>query len=187
MDMSESAALRPYLQPGEGLLWWGRPRQGFMLTARDVLLVPFSLAWGGFAIFWETLVVSGDDPSVLFALWGVPFVLIGLYMIAGRFFHDAWKRSRTIYGLTAQRALILRGDRFSALPLADAGKIRLQGGADGGRGTIVFGADPPLTELGIRHNLTGWTPSDAGPTFLGIEGAQRVFNLIQSTRAKAAS
>jgi hypothetical protein len=185
VDVSENAALRSRLLAGEGLVWWGRPRQGLMLTPRDAYLIPFSLLWGGFAIFWESLVLSGDEKPIFFVLWGVPFVLVGLYMIAGRFFHDAWKRSRTVYGLTGQRALILRGDSLTAIDLGKTDQIRLQGGADGGRGTIRFGADLPTTNWGMRRNWGGWTPSDEGNAFMGIENAQRVFNQIETIRAKA--
>lgn len=189
MDVSESTALRPYLQTGEGLLWWGRPVQGFLLTPRDFLLAPFSLVWGGFAITWEAMTLMGDERPLFFVLWGVPFVLAGLYIMVGRFFHDSWKRSRMVYGVTSRRALILRGDKLTAIDLTPATQVRLSGGRDGARGTIVFGTDPsfPFFKWGVRHNTAGWTPSDAGTEFLRIEHAERVFNLIQSTRAKAAS
>jgi hypothetical protein len=40
-------------------------------------------------------------------LWGVPFVVIGQYMIWGRFLYDAWLKPRTYYGITNRRVLIL--------------------------------------------------------------------------------
>ena len=70
---------------GEKILWFGAPAQGLLFTGRDWLLVPFSLLWCGFTIFWESLVLAGP---VFIRLWGAAFVLFGLYLVVGRFLLD---------------------------------------------------------------------------------------------------
>ena len=111
--VSTEHILSAELRRSEKLIWSGRPRQGVFLTQKDAGMVPFSLMWGGFSFFWEFKAVSSGGP-LFFDLWGVPFVLVGLYMIVGRFFYEAMLRSRTYYGLTNERVIIISGLRLIA-------------------------------------------------------------------------
>ncbi|HYE47042.1 MAG TPA: hypothetical protein VEA44_14870 [Caulobacter sp.] len=120
-DMERERLLRPYLRPDERLVWTGQPQPGLVLTGQDIFLIPFSLLWGGFVLFWEATVLASGGPSVM-ALFGVPFVLIGLFMIFGRFLVDAVIRRGMVYGLTDRRAIVLRrtfGESVSTTALSD--------------------------------------------------------------------
>ena len=106
MKDSPDAVISAELGPSERIVWSGKPGRGIRLRGADVFAIPFSLMWCGFAVFWETMAVMGRAP-LFFALWGIPFVAIGLYIVFGRFFVDAMVRSKTFYGVTSERILII--------------------------------------------------------------------------------
>jgi hypothetical protein len=93
-ERTARAEIERMLQPDEHLLWYGRPRQGLHFAPQDVYQVPFSLLWGGFAMFWEGTVLLRGAPW-FFAMWGIPFVGMGVHLIVGRFFLDRARRART--------------------------------------------------------------------------------------------
>src|SRR5262245_50991688 len=120
MDAFQSFQLfQPYLVPGERIVWSGQPKQGISFSRSDILAIPFSLLWGGFAIFWNfevwTFPRTGVALDWLFPLWGLPFLAVGLYLIVGRFFYDAWVRKHSYYAVTNERVLILRTSPTSRL------------------------------------------------------------------------
>lgn len=181
MDRDATAALQPELGSGERLLWSGRPRQGVRLQAGDALMIPFSLMWGGAAIFWEYSALRTGP--LFFALWGIPFVCVGLYLIAGRFFVDAWQRARTHYGLTNQRVLIvsgLRSRRVMSLPLRTLADLSLQERGDRS-GTIQFGNLPAPYGWMARSGWSG-TGRQLPPAFDLIENVRSVYTQLQHAR-----
>ena len=58
------AAIQPELTSGESILWAGQPNTRVIFHKEDLFLIPFSLMWGGFAIFWEG---AGRGTGVLLA------------------------------------------------------------------------------------------------------------------------
>ena len=170
------------LSSGERVLWNGQPRQGVGLSAGDVYMIPFSLLWGGFAIFWEWSVLNSGAP-IFFALWGIPFVGVGLYMIFGRFFVEAWQRSRTYYAVTNERILIIDGGfktTVRSVSLRSLTDMSLTESAEG-EGSISFGAS---NLPAMFRNLSGWPgmKDRMGPVFDRIADARRVRDLIQGAQ-----
>src|SRR6185312_8625728 len=133
IDFDIQNELSSNLSPGEKLLWTGRPRKGVLLRSNDIFLIPFSLFWMGFVIFWETSAARSGAPT-FFLLFGIPFVVMGLYLTLGRFFIDARKRANTIYGITDQRILIKtsgRGSNIKSLNIKTLSDITFSQKADG--------------------------------------------------------
>ena len=183
----QTQAVRAQLEAGEQLIWSGQPRQGLLLRPSDALLIPFSLLWGGFAIFWEATVILTGAP-LFFWVFGVPFVLIGLYLIIGRFFFDARQRASTFYGLTNDRIIITsgkHGKRIQSLSLASLGDITLDERADE-TGTIIFAPAHPLGRLvnfGTWPGL-GASGRQAMPSFEMIPQARKVYEMIRGAQRR---
>lgn len=126
-----------YLTPGETVLWKGRPQKGHLITAQDALMIPFSLFWCSFAFFWTFAALQSGAPFP-FALFGLPFIAVGLYLVFGRFIHTSWLRKRTYYVITNLKIIRLRGQKVDMLDLATLPPLQINAFRDGS-GTISFG------------------------------------------------
>jgi hypothetical protein len=172
------SALRAYLFPAERVLWAGRPRQGIRLQRADLYLVPFSLAWAGFVLFWFwTASTQGAPP--FFLAFGSIMLIAGFDVVFGRFLRDAWFRRRLIYAVTDRRLIILRTGPFGhvrSLELRHLPVLELDERASGG--TISFDGGPAngFFPLGFRPE---WAPAASKtPRFFDIEEARSVYDLI---------
>ena len=121
LPLETETVLRSELNTGERLLWTGQPianRSGW----GSLPLVLFGIPWTAFSVFWELMAISmtggmkshnPSEPSfpfnlfpVLFPLFGIPFILIGLWMLSSPYWMRK-KAQKIVYAVTDKRALIL--------------------------------------------------------------------------------
>lgn len=167
------------LDRGERQLWAGVPRQGLLLRPSDVGDIPFSLLWVGVTYFWMRGVTH--DGNWLFAIFGIPFVGMGFFLLVGRFWGDAWQRARTTYAVTNDRIIINTGGfrpTSKSLTLRLLSDVSLEERKDGS-GTIIFG--PPRRGVAA---FTSVRPKGAReyPAFEMIPDARRVYALIREAQ-----
>jgi hypothetical protein len=177
------------LERGERLLWFGTPRRGLKLRSADAFLIPFSLLWGGFAVFWESSVLQIPNSPLFMKLWGMPFVLIGLYLIVGRFFVDAKMRENTVYALTNERILIFSGifrRETKSLFLRNIPEVSVVQARDGS-GTISFGSAPPYAAF--SGGMAGWPGSGRmlPPQFEMIDDVATVAGRVREVQRHASA
>lgn len=182
MNFDAREIIQGELEAGEQLLWAGRPLQGIRLRRSDLFMIPFSLLWGGFAFFWEWTVMQENGPLVA-QLFGLPFVLVGLYMIAGRFFLEAKQREKTFYGISNERLIIASGlcrKRVTSLNLATLSNISLTEESNGS-GTITFG---PSSLVGPWFGRMPWPGAESflGPSFDLLEDAKAIYQRIRDAQ-----
>jgi hypothetical protein len=117
-------ALRRELTTGERLLWSAQPRGKRLIAGLAIWI--FAIPWTAFALFWETMAFlpwAGETHTpdsvrlsfgIIMPLFGIPFVLIGFWML--------WKpiaamrqAKSTVYALTDRRLFRLVGGRNKKL------------------------------------------------------------------------
>ncbi len=156
-DMSIPPELKAFAEReflGEKLVWAAQPdvKIAFLLSFGIWL---FAIPWTAFSLFWISIPVAAlyegytganigapkGAPSLAmwaFALWGVPFVLVGFGMLLAPFW-TLRKGAKTLYVLTAKRLAVLEGRRTititSILPADISGFSRKEG--PDGRGTLI--------------------------------------------------
>ena len=173
MNVDIENEFRPILSGDEKLLWTGRPRTGILFRATDIFMIPFSILWFGFAIFWEYGSINSGVP--LLSLFGLPFIAAGLFLLIGRFFWDARRRKNTRYGITDTRVIIKSGSTtkgIKSLNIRAMSDITYKQKTDGS-GTISLG--PTYTTF----NGTGDQPGvRLSPRLDMIDDVAGVYNLL---------
>lgn len=182
---------------GESLLWCGQPLRRIVFHQRDLFAIPFSLLWGGFAIFWEWGVTGHIGNSqhshgapAFFVLWGIPFVLIGQYLIWGRFLYTAWRKGRTFYAVTNKRVLVV--STGMSRKVIDGYFRNLDSAAlsvrSDGVGTIEFSSETfsgSAWGFGRRNRNNQLDIDLATLVFFDIQDVRGVYQIIQTQREQA--
>lgn len=104
---------------GERLLWAGQPDPKIALKSIIGIWI-FAIPWTAFALFWETMAIGGwitghtkgmqGWSGLIMVLFGIPFVAIGLGMMAGPFWAARTARN-SIYVLTDRRLVYVTEKR----------------------------------------------------------------------------
>jgi hypothetical protein len=191
--MDPFGTLANELMRGEKVTWQGRPDASRLLTRADLYRIPFSLLWLGFVVFWEAGVLGLLDHTrnrapVWFALWGIPFIAVGLYMVFGRFWVRRVRRRHTTYAVTDRRVLSIVEGRFRTTRNAQfidrIPTINVAARGDGS-GTVVFGNES-IWSAAASEEFSPWGSRRIGGSapvvFIDIEHAQRIADMVRGRR-----
>ncbi|HEX8379965.1 MAG TPA: hypothetical protein VF619_05400 [Allosphingosinicella sp.] len=172
--LEDQQRLRPFLLPGERILWTGRPKRGIAFQLQDLWVLPMLAAI--FAIPYLPARYSNDWPwdPVTFAL-----VLGMLCLGANRLVREPWLRRRLLYAVTDKRVIILGGAFRPVLRSHDLGWLPMldfeQRGPD--RGTILI--EPSESPVQRRwYAPTIEAEVSEGFRFFRIEKPAFVYDLI---------
>lgn len=150
------ARVKAELKPGEVVNWAGQPLPR-RYAAKAGWSWLFFIPWTAFAIFWiggaaRFRVPSFTEPQDFFALWGLPFVAIGVAGLTS----PLWLRlaaARVVYVVTNQRAFSIEGRRSlivrNYLP-AQLGTMTRRERGDGS-GDLILALEPYAGNRGLTN------------------------------------
>ncbi len=180
-----SSGWAPYLDDGETLLWQGRPDDRlFLLRKADGLLIPFSLFWGGFALFWNLSAWAMGAP-LFFKLFGLPFLAIGLYVIIGRFFVDQMIRRKTIYALSDRRAFIATsafGRSLREMTISHHTQLTY---LPGKTTTLILGTPASQRPTRDMRSMGQWHGASGEFAFRAIPDGDEVYRMLRDIQDKS--
>jgi len=181
------------LDRDERILWQGQPDGMVIWTDLVSVKTVFGLIFAGFAAFWMLIAFSiggagGNAPGifVLFPLFGLPFLAVGLNLAFGRIFWDAYQRRNTFYTLTSKAAYIATksfGKRQLKRHEILTDKVSLE---EGDVGSVWF-AERVERQSASRHRAGRHSQTRGAYTlripigFRRITEARQVYRLIRDT------
>ena len=175
---SPTLTLKPYLREGETVLWTGTPYE--KTSYRPPMVAVFGvLFWLCFVVAWMVIAARLGG---LFALAGIPFLLVGGVMLWFLTFGIARRGKTTLYAVTETRALILY-DTPHGTDCLEYAFSRLSGvmlrHVRNGSGTIEL-VSPESMVLQNMNYVAGRRARLAGGTFEMISNPERVYRLISA-------
>ena len=151
-------ALTRELRSGERLIWSAKPLIKVSKAGFGIWM--FAIPWTAFSLFWVSMAMvganemAGDDGWLAYAfpLFGVPFVLIGLGMLASPF-TSFWTAPKTMFAVTDERVLKLYLGRSLAVESVPADRIGLVNRHENsdGSGTLRIATRIGTDSDGDRH------------------------------------
>jgi len=163
------------LDPGENIIWQGRPDGAIILKARNIMSVIFGLFFAGFALFWMVMAASAGGG---FWMFGLIHFSVGVGIIFVAAFAGPYKRRNSWYTLTDRRAIIasdlpILGKKLQSWPITAASTLSLiQGPPD----TVIFAEKTKRTKNGSRQVPIG---------FERIEDGREVYRMMRDIQTNA--
>ena len=169
------------LEPGERLIWEGRPNglRGFF-RGLDLFFVAFA-SFG--ALFFVSSLASRArqsprDPSEYIVAALFPFIVFGLFLFLPRFISVWREASGASYALTDRRILLRSRGRRVDLDLRTLPYLELERSWISGP-TIYF------AQRNLYEGWGGMYGGSAAPAFRGLPNAADVYRMISEARSRA--
>jgi hypothetical protein len=177
-------ALSRELHEGESVVWKGMKLA--RIEPKGFAIYLFAIPWTAFALFWMSMAglgasqMDGGIMAWAFPLFGLPFVLIGLGMMATPFL-SYFQRGRVLFAVTDQRVLKLSMGSELTVNSVPADKVAdsVRRESSDGSGSIDLSLSADVTGYGGRRSRK--------MEFGRVEGVFDAYQAIEKLTGKSSS
>lgn len=165
--------VRWQMRADEKPLWIGYPIPRRFALKQGLPMFLFAIPWTGISAAFEAGAMKSG--SIFMLLWGIPFIVIGLRLLASPLW-EYWRARRTVYVVSDRRLLILGGllrPSTKSFAVSDIGPLEVDAGGDGS-GSIVF------SQHRTRDPEGGWTVEKIG--FIAVPNVREAAEHIASLK-----
>lgn len=181
--------VRRELEPDEKIVWCGQPIPS-RFAKQSMPIFFFAVPWTAFAVFWICAAASPlwaggnqkpDSFSMLFPLFGLPFVLIGFGMLSAPWW--AYRAAfRTCYVITTKRAILFTAIMNKSVEIRSYSPNQLTHVSR--KENLVTGiGDLILEEFEVKDSEGSKSLKSQG--FIGIAHVREVERLLRTTLLEA--
>ncbi|MEO0843418.1 MAG: hypothetical protein AAFY21_07285 [Cyanobacteria bacterium J06641_2] len=173
------------LEAGETIRWVEQPVPRFF-TASSIGSILFGIPWTSFALFWIWGALGFKLPDIregiqsqhLFALFGLPFVLVGFGMLSSPIW--VWLAARkTVYLITNQRAISIQGGLSTTIRSYSPSQLK-----DIYRKERADGSGDVVISVRLLKDSDGDKRSEE-IGFMGVRNAQEVEKILKQLAENA--
>jgi len=176
--MTSASGWDGILDPDEKILWQGQPDGKFRLRGKNIVLSLFGIVFLGSSVIFLVMAAAsapaqGGPAGLMFVLFGLPFVLVGLYLVFGIHWADMAGRRKTHYTLTNKHAFIATAflvKRLKSYPINADTVLELRPGSPG---SVIFAEEIVRSSNSSTRRAIG---------FELIPDAQKVYALMRDVQ-----
>ncbi|MCT4660870.1 MAG: hypothetical protein N4A40_03340 [Tissierellales bacterium] len=183
---SDEKTIENYLYDNEKILWLGKPKIK-IFSVLDILIIPVTIIWLGIIVAWETMAFSIGAPFI-FQLFAVPYILIGLYVLIGRYILKIYLKRNTNYCVTNQRIIILKKLKSFKVESEEISNLSIVNIENKGHnfGNVIFGNGYIMAKayenIGLEFLIKKRNYKNVPLAFYDIENIDEVNNQIESIK-----
>ncbi|MBW1810228.1 MAG: hypothetical protein JRJ87_18670 [Deltaproteobacteria bacterium] len=185
--------IKEELLKDEKILWTGQPDPSVHFAPGDAFLLPAGIIFIGFGIVWVFVSLGffnepggAGRPNPLFAFTALPPLVIGFYLVLGRYLVKIRGKRRTYYAVTDQRAIALLAGSKKVIMAANIKTVPIVTKTikKSGIGNLRFGNSYPGAMFFENVGMNTFSSNAGGVVaFYDIKDAEEVFRLVSEVRS----